>query len=93
MYILCNKRNKLYILGGVFLENKQFFDPYNFNTMSNQNCSMKQMEQDDNTFQPMMQMSPTMFYEQQYWYYNYLTKMLEYKIKMKEYENLNKGKN
>ena len=26
-------------------------------------------------------------------YYNYLTKMLEYKIKMKEYENLSKGKN
>jgi len=31
-----------------------------------------------------------MFYEQQYWYYNYLTKMLEYRIKLKEYENMNK---
>ena len=31
-----------------------------------------------------------MYYEQQYMYYRYLTQILEYKIKLKEYENLNK---
>ena len=40
----------------------------------------------------MPNLSPTMFYEQQFWYYNYLTKMLEYKIKLKEYEKLNNNK-
>ena len=34
--------------------------------------------------------NPMMYYEQQYMYYRYLTQMLEYKIKLKEYENLNK---
>ena len=48
---------------------------------------------DDNQFIQMMQPSPTILYEQQYWYYNYLTKMLEYKIKLKEYENMNKKQN
>ena len=71
------------------MENKQFFDPYNFNNMltgSNQNTNMHINE---NTFPQMIEVTPTMFYEQQYWYYNYLTKMLEYKIKLKEYENIN----
>ena len=75
------------------MENKQFFDPYNFNNISsipNQNLTS---HIDDNQFTQMMQPSPTMFYEQQYWYYNYLTKMLEYKIKLKEYENMNKKQN
>ena len=75
------------------MENKQFFDPYNFNSMQTQTNTSVPGTIEDMSFQPAMQMSPTMFYEQQYWYYNYLTKMLEYKIKLKEYENLNKSKN
>lgn len=75
------------------MENKQFFDPYNFNNMQTQANTNVPSATEDMPFQPAMQMSPTMFYQQQYWYYNYLTKMLEYKIKLKEYENLNKGKN
>jgi len=74
------------------LENKQFFDPYNFNNMQIQPSTNTTQSIEDNSFSQMMQMSPSMFYEQQYWYYNYLTKMLEYKIKLKEYENMNKNK-
>ncbi len=72
------------------MENKQFFDPYNFNNVNMQTTTQPAITSEDATFSPMMQISPTMFYEQQYWYYNYLTKMLEYKIKLKEYENLSK---
>ena len=74
------------------MENKQFFDPYNFNNMQIQPSTNTTQSIEDNSFSQMMQMSPSMFYEQQYWYYNYLTKMLEYKIKLKEYENMNKNK-
>lgn len=74
------------------MENKQFFDPYNFNNMQMQPSVNTTQSMEDNSFSQMMQMSPSMFYEQQYWYYNYLTKMLEYKIKLKEYENMNKNK-
>lgn len=66
-------------------KNQPFFDPYNFNTMqpnavgqSNIDPTMDQMP------------NPMMYYEQQYMYYRYLTQVLEYKIKLKEYENLNK---
>ena len=75
------------------MENKQFFDPYNFNNMLMQPTQGSNQHIDDNQFSQIMQPSPTMFYEQQYWYYNYLTKMLEYKIKLKEYENMNKKQN
>lgn len=77
------------------MENKQFFDPYNFNnglSMQNHNIHNNQII-DDTMLPQMMQPNPSMFYEQQYWYYNYLTKMLEYKIKLKEYENMNKKQN
>lgn len=77
------------------MENKQFFDPYNFNNMitsPHQNTNSNFQNQDMFLSQ-MASPSPTMFYEQQFWYYNYLTKMLEYKIKLKEYENMNKNKN
>ena len=76
------------------MENKQFFDPYNFNNVvTNTPCAQNAVQLPDdiagmsNTGIP--NLSPIMFYEQQFWYYNYLTKMLEYKIKLKEYENLN----
>lgn len=75
------------------MENKQFFDPYNFNNISHSVNQNLPEHIDGNNFMQITQPSPTMFYEQQYWYYNYLTKMLEYKIKLKEYENINKNKN
>ncbi len=65
-------------------KNQPFFDPYNFNmqpnTINQQNIdpAIEQMP------------NPMMYYEQQYMYYRYLTQVLEYKIKLKEYENLNK---
>ncbi len=74
------------------MENKPFFDPYNFNNNMMQNAN-QQIPNDDNSFMPNMGIDPTMFYQQQFWYYSYLTKMLEYKIKLKEYENMNKQKN
>lgn len=75
------------------MENKQFFDPYNFNNMQIQpNPTISQIP-DINSAISMPEVSPKMFYEQQFWYYSYLTKMLEYKIKLKEYENMNKKQN
>lgn len=68
-------------------KNQPFFDPYNFN-MQNQ---MAQQNQIDPALNGMDSIgNPMMYYEQQYMYYRYLTQMLEYKIKLKEYENLNK---
>ena len=75
------------------MENKQFFDPYNFNNMLNFSNQNSQNKTDDNQLNHKICPTPTMFYEQQYWYYNYLTKMIEYKIKLKEYENINKKQN
>lgn len=72
------------------MENKPFFDPYNFNM---QPTAQPQTNMEDTTFIPNMGLDPTMFYQQQFWYYSYMTKMLEYKMKLKEYENMNKNKN
>ncbi len=71
-------------------KNQPFFDPYNFN-IQQQNIAHQQMPQDiqngyDNP------LNPAMYYEQQYMYYKYLTQMLEYKIKMKEWENMQNKK-
>ncbi len=77
------------------MENKQFFDPYNFNTTNPNMNSVNSINSngvDEHTAMIPPQINPVMFYEQQYWYYNYLTKMLEYKIKLKEYESLNMKK-
>lgn len=41
--------------------------------------------QDQNLFNPSMQ------YEQAYMYYRYLSQQMDYKIKCKEYENLNRN--
>ena len=74
------------------MENKSYFDPYNFNNQ----VAPSQIQLPDELSLPQQNvitgMTPIMFYEQQFWYYNYLTKMLEYKIKLKEYENLNAKK-
>lgn len=77
-------------------KNQGFFDPYNFNL---QNSSMANQAATTPPNQNMMGMdvvpqvvNPNMYYEQQYMYYKYLTQMLEYKIKLKEWENMNREK-
>lgn len=77
-------------------KNQGFFDPYNFNL---QNSSMPSQTTTTPPNQNMMGMdvvpqvvNPNMYYEQQYMYYKYLTQMLEYKIKLKEWENMNREK-
>ena len=73
-------------------KNQGFFDPYNFNIPQN-NMNMNQAVAQ---MTPDMQMgidtiaNPSMYYEQQYMYYRYLTQMLEYKIKLREWEMMNK---
>jgi len=74
------------------LENKQFFDPYNFNNVVMQPANQPVTNIEESSFMPSMGLDPSMFYQQQFWYYNYMTKMLEYKMKLKEYENMNKNK-
>lgn len=75
-----------------------FFDPYNFNlqnlgSVPNSNTanmpSVPNMPAVDGMPQAM---NPNMYYEQQYMYYRYLTQMLEYKMKLKEWENMNREK-
>lgn len=68
-------------------KNQQFFDPYNFSANQNQQF----MPMQSNEVAPGIEaMNPVMYYEQQFMYYRYLTQMLEYKIKLKEFERLNK---
>lgn len=68
-------------------KNQQYFDPYNFSGSQNP----QYMPIQPNDMAPGIEaMNPAMYYEQQYMYYRYLTQMLEYKIKLKEYEKLNK---
>ncbi len=69
-------------------KNQPFFDPYNFNVQPN---NMPQQNMDP-VIDPTMN-NPMMYYEQQYMYYRYLTQVLEYKIKLKEYEKLNSTNN
>ena len=61
-------------------QNQGFFDPYNFNNMNSTNNDPMQIPGIDQINNPML------YYEQQYMYYRYLTQVLEYRIKMKEYE-------
>ena len=68
-------------------KNQQFFDPYNFGTQNPQNSHMP--NPDMSNFD-MNIANPTMYYEQQYMYYKYVTQVVEYKIKVKEQEKLNK---
>lgn len=67
-----------------------YFDPYNFNlqNMQQQPVGMPQMNQMPDM--DMMAGNPAMYYEQQYMYYRYLTQMLEYKMKLKEWEKMNR---
>ena len=71
-------------------KNQPFFDPYNFNM---QNQMPQQNEMNNQIMEPVPNMmGPSMYYEQQYMYYKYLTQMLEYKIKLKEFEAMNREK-
>lgn len=73
-------------------KNQGFFDPYNFNIPQNgMNITppMGQVAQDISMGIDTIA-NPSMYYEQQYMYYRYLTQVLEYKIKLKEWENMNK---
>ncbi len=74
-----------------------FFDPYNFNLQNSSSTSTPTQTNVANQNMIGMDMmpqmaNPSMYYEQQYMYYRYLTQMLEYKIKLKEWENLNNVK-
>ena len=65
---------------------QNFFDPYNF---SMQQPQMQQPEIIPGVENPM---NPSMYYEQQYMYYRYLTQVVDYKIKQKELDKLNNSK-
>jgi|GEM_PF-2503588 len=71
-----------------------YFDPYNFNLQGLQPGMQPSMQGMPNMNQmpdmDMMTANPAMYYEQQYMYYKYLTQMLEYKMKMKEWEKMNR---
>lgn len=71
-------------------KSQNFFDPYNFSMQQNINHQpMQQPELIPGVENPM---NPTMYYEQQYMYYRYLTQMVDYKIKQKELDKLNNSK-
>lgn len=75
-------------------KNQGFFDPYNFSIPQN-NMNMNQQPM-SSQMMPDMSLgldniaNPSMYYEQQYMYYRYLTQVLEYKIKLREWENMNR---
>ncbi len=71
-------------------KNQPFFDPYNFNMQS----PIQQNNQMDPTLNGLDNLAnPMIYYEQQYMYYRYLTQLLEYKIKLKEWEKMNNNSN
>lgn len=71
-------------------KNQPFFDPYNFNPQPN---PMPHQGMPQDMQMPMENpLNPAMYYEQQYMYYRYLTQMLEYKMKLREWENMQKNK-
>ncbi|MEG1142702.1 MAG: hypothetical protein RSE41_09730 [Clostridia bacterium] len=59
-------------------KNNPFFDPYNFNMNNNQPMQTPDLD--------VMQNNQIVYYESQYMYYKYLTQMLDYKMKLKEFE-------
>lgn len=69
---------------------QNFFDPYNFNMQSN--MPHQQMQQPEIIPGVENPMNPSMYYEQQYMYYRYLTQVVDYKIKQKELDKLNNSK-
>lgn len=61
--------------------------PFGGNPMYDMN--FEQQSQSQNNFDTNPMLNPFMQYEQAYMYYRYLAMQMEYKIKCKEYENLN----
>jgi len=72
-------------------KNQPFFDPYNFN-MQQQNLNHNATIPQEMKIGMENPINPAMYYEQQYMYYKYLTQMLEYKMKLKEWENIQNKK-
>lgn len=72
-------------------KNQPYFDPYNFNMQLGNNQHMQGMQELPVGIDPMA-VNPAMYYEQQYMYYKYLTQMLDYKIKLREFEQSNRDK-
>lgn len=72
-------------------KNQPFFDPYNFN-MQQQNLNHNATIPQEMQIGMENPINPAMYYEQQYMYYKYLTQMLEYKMKLKEWENIQNKK-
>ena len=66
-------------------QNKPFFDPYNFNSSNFQPQIESQNIQSD------LNVNPNSYFENQYMYYRYLTQMMDYRIKCKEYERICKN--
>lgn len=64
-------------------KSQNFFDPYNFN-MQNFNPPLE-----NGAIPVEPNMNPNAYYEGQCLYYKYLTQMMEYRIKCREYENIN----
>lgn len=71
-------------------KNQPFFDPYNFNMQNMQPNMQPGMQIPGMQDMDMMTANPAMYYEQQFMYYKYLTQMLEYKMKLKEFEKMNR---
>lgn len=67
-----------------------YFDPYNFNLQNMQQPAVGMPQMNQMPEMDMMAGNPAMYYEQQYMYYRYLTQMLEYKMKLKEWEKMNR---
>lgn len=68
-------------------KNQNFFDPYNFSMQPN--IAHQQMQQQEIIPGVDTAINPSMYYEQQYMYYRYLTQVVDYKIKQKELDRLN----
>lgn len=88
---IINNFKKIIHKGDVFLDNRQFFNPYGmpgaFNMTGGPNSIIPpsgNIPGMNNELFPLITLKD--FYEGQYMYYRYLTQMLDYTIKSKEYE-------
>lgn len=76
-------------------KNQPYFDPYNFNMQNNMQFMPGGIPQQIEMQPPLDAIqgaiSPTMYYEQQYVYYRYLSQMLDYKMKLREYDNVTRN--
>ena len=65
-------------------------DYNNFNNFNNPNNFSPYETNFDSQFYETPMINPIMQYEQSYMYYKYLTQQMDYRIKCKEYEQMNK---